>query len=152
MERDNFACRSCHSKEKTLNVHHGYYARGADPWDYPDDALTTQCEECHEEISELMKLIGRHGTRVEQLRSTAMVMMAQACCWEIGVSSAGGEGLGAFARLIEMARRSIEAEKAGDLATAVELSEQLPAAAFYVIEYIQQFVRETRETISTPPA
>ena len=30
-----------------LNVHHSYYIRGKKPWEYPDDALVTLCEDCH---------------------------------------------------------------------------------------------------------
>lgn len=49
MERDGFACRSCLSKTDTLNVHHGFYDRGVDPWDYPGESLITLCEQCHED-------------------------------------------------------------------------------------------------------
>ena len=45
----NFTCRDCLSKDRTLHVHHAYYEKGRDPWDYPDDALICLCEECHEE-------------------------------------------------------------------------------------------------------
>lgn len=30
-----------------LNVHHQYYVQGLKPWEYPDDALITLCEDCH---------------------------------------------------------------------------------------------------------
>lgn len=53
MERDGFACRSCGDSESTLNVHHGYYVKGREPWEYRDETLWTLCEECHEEIQEL---------------------------------------------------------------------------------------------------
>lgn len=48
MQRDEFTCQACDSKEKTLNVHHCYYKKGADPWDYENESLVTLCEECHE--------------------------------------------------------------------------------------------------------
>ena len=47
MERDGFTCRDCTDDKSTLNVHHCYYERGLDPWDYPDEALLTLCELCH---------------------------------------------------------------------------------------------------------
>jgi hypothetical protein len=47
MGRDGFQCRDCLSKEKTLNVHHAYYEKGKDPWDYHPDSLVTLCEDCH---------------------------------------------------------------------------------------------------------
>lgn len=46
-ERDEWYCQICFDNEATLNVHHKYYIWKADPWDYPDDALITLCEECH---------------------------------------------------------------------------------------------------------
>lgn len=49
MERDRWECRDCHSKEKTLTVHHHFYLRTADPWEYPDYLLSTLCQDCHEE-------------------------------------------------------------------------------------------------------
>lgn len=53
MERDGFTCQNCGDKESTLNVHHWYYAAGNDPWDYPDEALATLCEDCHDTIESL---------------------------------------------------------------------------------------------------
>lgn len=44
---DAFQCRRCNSKEKTLNVHHLYYVKGNDPWDYPNTAFATMCDDCH---------------------------------------------------------------------------------------------------------
>lgn len=48
MHRDGFRCTECDADDKTLNVHHVYYTRGADVWDYPDHALLTLCNDCHE--------------------------------------------------------------------------------------------------------
>lgn len=48
MQRDSFQCSECGADDKTLNVHHVYYTRGADVWDYPGHALKTLCNECHE--------------------------------------------------------------------------------------------------------
>lgn len=39
-------CCACGTKEKSLQVHHLYYAK-KDPWDYSDDAYQTLCEDCH---------------------------------------------------------------------------------------------------------
>ncbi len=47
LERDDWQCQDCNSREETLNVHHLYYKFGCDPWDYPDFALVTLCEDCH---------------------------------------------------------------------------------------------------------
>jgi hypothetical protein len=53
MERDGFACRSCEARDKPLNVHHLFYERARDPWDYPNQSLITYCEECHSYEHEL---------------------------------------------------------------------------------------------------
>ena len=50
MERDGFACRKCAAKDKTLHVHHFYYTKGAEPWEYDPSALITLCEGCHEDV------------------------------------------------------------------------------------------------------
>jgi len=51
LSRDDFQCQNCKSREKTLNVHHIFYANGKDPWDISNHALVTLCEECHLERS-----------------------------------------------------------------------------------------------------
>lgn len=68
MERDDFACRKCESKTKTLHVHHNYYLSGAAPWEYPNSALFTLCDECHEDeeaakkhMDEMLVLLLRQG-------------------------------------------------------------------------------------------
>lgn len=46
--RDDFTCRMCGSKDKTLIVHHACYLPGSEPWDYDNNFLYTMCESCHE--------------------------------------------------------------------------------------------------------
>jgi hypothetical protein len=48
MERDDFRCQVCFDDEVTLNVHHGFYKKVNEPWDYPDSSLVTLCEDCHQ--------------------------------------------------------------------------------------------------------
>lgn len=52
MQRDEFRCQGCMDDESTLNVHHNYYKADCEPWEYPDAALVTLCEECHTEETE----------------------------------------------------------------------------------------------------
>lgn len=47
LQRDNFTCVICGSRDKSLQVHHIVYAK-RDPWDYPDHMLQTLCCDCHE--------------------------------------------------------------------------------------------------------
>lgn len=71
MQRDWFTCQHCRSKEKTLNVHHHAYKKGASPWDYEPDWLITLCEECHEEHEDFLLSLRlrsskmRRGSRLE---------------------------------------------------------------------------------------
>lgn len=48
MERAGFKCEACGDSKETLHVHHGYYERGFDPWDYEDATLWCLCASCHE--------------------------------------------------------------------------------------------------------
>lgn len=48
MGRDGWKCVCCGNSDETLNVHHAYYVKDADPWDYPESALVTLCRSCHE--------------------------------------------------------------------------------------------------------
>lgn len=47
LSRDNFTCQFCGEKENPLHVHHFYYKKDFKPWEYPDDAMVTLCERCH---------------------------------------------------------------------------------------------------------
>jgi hypothetical protein len=81
MQRDEFACRDCGSTSEMLNVHHSLYRKGADPWDYADDELSTLCRACHkfrhQEIERLMRVVGRlHGQAfVQVLTGAAMALL-----------------------------------------------------------------------------
>lgn len=63
LERDKFSCRACFSQEKTLHVHHMYYKRNLEPWEYPPESLVTLCEDCHEDyedqVHRLLHIISR---------------------------------------------------------------------------------------------
>jgi hypothetical protein len=52
MERDEWCCQFCFDSKSTLNVHHRYYEPGKQPWEYPDIALVTLCEHCHQQESD----------------------------------------------------------------------------------------------------
>lgn len=47
LERDGFKCVMCGCETETLHVHHKFYLKNKDPWDYDDKYLTTLCEACH---------------------------------------------------------------------------------------------------------
>lgn len=63
MRRDRFLCQRCFDDtHKMLSVHHTYYTKWTDPWDYPPESLTTVCDDCHKtaevERQKLAKLAG----------------------------------------------------------------------------------------------
>jgi hypothetical protein len=57
MDRDKFSCRYCGNSERTLNVHHLLYEKGANPWDYESNLLVTLCEKCHEMVEFRWRII-----------------------------------------------------------------------------------------------
>ncbi len=50
MEYANWKCQICGAGNKTLNVHHSYYTKGKEPWQYPDGSLICICQDCHSQI------------------------------------------------------------------------------------------------------
>lgn len=60
LQRSNFSCEACSATDRTLNVHHRIYRRGADPWAYADHELASLCEDCHQQEHSIR-------TRVEEV-------------------------------------------------------------------------------------
>lgn len=73
MERDDFTCRSCGSKDKTLNVHHKTYRKNAEPWDYEDENFATYCEECHGTMHYEKDFLMMHVDSAEKMRRLATI-------------------------------------------------------------------------------
>ncbi len=63
LDRAGFACEWCGTTDTTLHVHHGYYTRGKEPWEYGDDTLYCLCEHCHDETESL-----KHDLHIEVAR------------------------------------------------------------------------------------
>ena len=60
LTRDNHKCQWC-GRTTNLQVHHKYYVKypneiKAEPWDYPDDALMTLCDDCHKKCHQKYKV------------------------------------------------------------------------------------------------
>lgn len=64
MQLAGFRCQECGDDSATLNVHHGYYVRGRDPWDYHDHALKCLCEPCHGRYSEAINSLKDEMSRM----------------------------------------------------------------------------------------
>lgn len=60
LERDGNRCKWCGSSNN-LQIHHRYYEKypngeKVNPWDYPNDALITLCEDCHKKAHKKYKI------------------------------------------------------------------------------------------------
>ncbi len=47
LNRDDWTCKFCKSKEIEFHVHHETYIKRREPWDYPDENFTSLCKDCH---------------------------------------------------------------------------------------------------------
>ena len=54
MNRDEFQCKMCFSKENSLVVHHKVYYSKTKAWEYEDYLLITLCEKCHNLIHRII--------------------------------------------------------------------------------------------------
>ena len=43
----NWRCQLCGDKKTSLHVHHSYYTKGKQPWQYPTGSMICLCENCH---------------------------------------------------------------------------------------------------------
>lgn len=64
MERAGFECEHCGNAQETLNIHHTYYEKGLNPWDYPNESLQCLCETCHKSAQDMMTALHRQIGRV----------------------------------------------------------------------------------------
>lgn len=55
MERAGFKCEYCEDDSTTLHIHHGYYEKGLEPWEYENDTLWCLCENCHDQAQCAMR-------------------------------------------------------------------------------------------------
>ena len=47
LDEAGFECENCGNTEKTLHVHHKFYERNKNPWDYDTIDLSVFCTDCH---------------------------------------------------------------------------------------------------------
>ena len=67
-EAAGWECQQCRSKKKELNLHHYWYEKGSELWDYPDECFAVLCDECHVAWHEKKQFIDR------QMRFTLLEM------------------------------------------------------------------------------
>ncbi len=59
MQRDGFRCVRCGTDSQLLHVHHNYYVKGRKPWEYPNYAYQTLCEDCHPKTANTQLVLRR---------------------------------------------------------------------------------------------
>ena len=52
-KRSGFRCSNCGSGDKQLHIHHGYYAKGKEPWEADPAHLHVYCSDCHRAAEKL---------------------------------------------------------------------------------------------------
>lgn len=67
LQNADWKCQHCNSRDKTLQVHHGYYRPGANPWDYEDTTLWCLCRDCHEEAQAKLTQVHREIAKLPPL-------------------------------------------------------------------------------------
>ena len=81
MNRASFKCEECGDSDQTLHVHHGYYDKDLQPWEYSNDTLWCLCEGCHQNAQD--RLCDLHK-RIAQLHPTnipsPMLVDLHECC------------------------------------------------------------------------
>ena len=50
IDREKNVCQECDRTYPEMHVHHKYYKRDTEPWDYPNDALLLLCDNCHRQL------------------------------------------------------------------------------------------------------
>lgn len=53
LERDDWKCMACGTKDNTLHVHHIFYFPKKEPWEIENGFLITFCEDCHNPACDL---------------------------------------------------------------------------------------------------
>jgi len=72
----NFICSECGTDKKTLHVHHPFYKRGLEPWEYPTWALICICKDCHEQraVCERFLIVSVKTMKSETLELLSLVI------------------------------------------------------------------------------
>lgn len=91
LERADWRCEGCGTREVNLQIHHGYYERGVMPWEYPAEALYCLCDDCHERAEarkaeayrELGLIAPWHQAHAVALLRELQRLLAEGACKEL---------------------------------------------------------------------
>jgi hypothetical protein len=66
LEQAQWRCERCGDASSELQIHHNWYIKNLEPWDYSPDQLTVLCADCHD-------YAGTVHARLREILSTASV-------------------------------------------------------------------------------
>lgn len=96
LNQAEFCCEGCGDTESQLQVHHGYYEKGKEPWEYEDDTLWCLCDKCHEKAHALKNAI---DVALAKYRPTSLLPFA------VGLGIINGRDSSFYARLQDVMRQ-----------------------------------------------
>lgn len=105
LERDGWKCRQCESEDRTLHVHHCYYIKGREPWEYAEELLFSLCENCHTYTEKINKLLCKYNSE-----SVFQIVAIETCSLHLTAKSIGMEKeiMGDLLSVLEYANKEPE--------------------------------------------
>lgn len=79
-------CEICGGNDSILDIHHRFYIRGREPWEYDNDVFQILCRNCHnrvhrgnnglpEEYGEIVKIIEQNKNKVTPIELEQLLMV-----------------------------------------------------------------------------
>lgn len=75
----DFRCDRCGESERELQVHHRWYLKGYEPWDYRLDHLETLCIDCHKLASAIHRELKERLSTMTVNQQQAMTQLLSGC-------------------------------------------------------------------------
>ena len=72
-----FACSECGSVERTLHIHHPFYRKGVEPWDYPSNSIICLCGDCHKKHHAKKAELDRIAGRLSEKNLKLLLLLAE---------------------------------------------------------------------------
>ena len=72
----NFTCQNCSAKENTLHIHHTYYEKNKEPWEYENDSLKCLCDKCHKKWHIAENILNDYILKIKKSNSFDLLFYA----------------------------------------------------------------------------
>ena len=73
MRKRGVFCENCKRSGIVLQLHHNFYDRGKEPWEYDDSVFKVLCKACHERFTEALKAFRRDALPKYDIRSMEVI-------------------------------------------------------------------------------